>query len=387
MGKKRVLKDFRLDKIAAVDTPCQEGATMTIMKRAEESDPGFGSAVVQKFLGVEELSRGAHDFTTVFNDEARRQNYWENVNKVQPMLISLEDSLKSIVGDGSLSLALKRSAMQKSVDDFMAAVTDQLDEGKAADVAKALRSVIEKSDNEGDTDMSDELKKQVADLEKKLSEQAAEIEKAQAEKAEAELVAKMSDKEKAFTEKMSDKEKAAFMAMDDKERKAAMSKAAAKDEVIKVGDTEIAKSVVGDAQFAIIKAQQEQLAEVRKQAQEDREKLEKANAIAKAKTEYSHLPGEDLQKGDMVLAMEAMDPEVRKSFETVLKAHEDLLRKGFDTLGHKGDGNVNADIAKAKETFYGKVSEIAKRDDVTRTQALAKARKEFPDLFASFQGN
>ncbi len=32
---KRILKDFQLSRIAAVDRPCQEGAVMTIMKRAE----------------------------------------------------------------------------------------------------------------------------------------------------------------------------------------------------------------------------------------------------------------------------------------------------------------------------------------------------------------
>lgn len=42
MGKRRVLTELRLDKIAAVDRPCQEGATVAIIKRASDQDePGI----------------------------------------------------------------------------------------------------------------------------------------------------------------------------------------------------------------------------------------------------------------------------------------------------------------------------------------------------------
>src|SRR3546814_141264 len=39
MPKKRILRDFRLDKIAAVDNPCQEGARVAIIKRKEDDMP------------------------------------------------------------------------------------------------------------------------------------------------------------------------------------------------------------------------------------------------------------------------------------------------------------------------------------------------------------
>lgn len=38
MPKKRILTDFRLDKISAVDNPCQEGARMAIIKRKEDDN-------------------------------------------------------------------------------------------------------------------------------------------------------------------------------------------------------------------------------------------------------------------------------------------------------------------------------------------------------------
>lgn len=37
MAKKRILTDFRLDKISAVDNPCQEGARVAIIKRKEDN--------------------------------------------------------------------------------------------------------------------------------------------------------------------------------------------------------------------------------------------------------------------------------------------------------------------------------------------------------------
>ena len=41
--KRRILKDFELSRIAAVDRPCQEHAKMTIMKRAPVSPPKIGA--------------------------------------------------------------------------------------------------------------------------------------------------------------------------------------------------------------------------------------------------------------------------------------------------------------------------------------------------------
>ena len=53
MAKKRILHEWRLDKIAAVDNPCQEGARVAIMKRKEneEMDQKEHDAAIAKLNG------------------------------------------------------------------------------------------------------------------------------------------------------------------------------------------------------------------------------------------------------------------------------------------------------------------------------------------------
>jgi hypothetical protein len=45
---------------------------------------------------------------------------------------------------------------------------------------------------------------------------------------------------------------------------------------------------------------------------------------------------------------------------------------------------LDEDAEQARASFEAKVSEIAKRDVIPRTQAMQKARCEHPELFAAF---
>lgn len=47
---KRILREIKLDKIAAVDAPCQEPATMTIMKRRPDADDPEVEKGMQKLM-------------------------------------------------------------------------------------------------------------------------------------------------------------------------------------------------------------------------------------------------------------------------------------------------------------------------------------------------
>jgi hypothetical protein len=98
--------------------------------------------------------------------------------------------------------------------------------------------------------------------------------------------------------------------------------------VLKVGETEVRKSAVGEASFAFMKAQQAEIQKARDEA--DMERLQK-----RAETEIGHLPGEAIAKAKVLKAINAMGEEDRKVLDTMLKAGEAAITKGFSTFGIK----------------------------------------------------
>lgn len=287
---KRILTGLRLDKIAAVDRPCQEHATMTIMKRADSPDAGNG---------------------------------------ITPA-------------------------------------------GPAGDLV-----------DKKETPMSDEAKK-VADLEKSVADLTKSLADSTSALALAETMAKMSDKDKAHLESLKDDEaKKAFVAMSADDRAKAIAKVAVDDEVLKVDNNEIRKSVVGAEMFSFVKSQQ---AAIAKQA-EDLAKAEDARVMSdlrkRADDQYPHVPGTTDERASMLKAIaDIKDEKVRKSFEAVLTQSEALAKMAFDTLGSRADPG----IAKKAEDFEKKVAEYEQGGKVSKTEALRKARAADPEGFKAYQG-
>ena len=156
--------------------------------------------------------------------------------------------------------------------------------------------------------------------------------------------------------------------------------AAANDETITIAGQTIAKSVVGAAQFAIIKSQSEEITKAKEDIAKERDLREMAELRKRADDSYPHVPGTTDERALMLKALAPLDEKVRKSFEAVLTQSEKLAKAAFEMVGSNG-GKDNAN----GQTFEKKISEIRKRDNSTRTEALAKARDEHPDDFAAYQ--
>lgn len=75
-----------------------------------------------------------------------------------------------------------------------------------------------------------------------------------------------------------------------------------------------------------------------------------------------------------------MPEAVRKSFETIMTAAENMAKSAFDRIGMTQEQKM--DVAKAACDFQSKVNEIAKRDNIQAHQAMSKARQEAPELYA-----
>lgn len=287
---KRILRELRLDKIAAVDFPCQEGAIMTIMKR---------------------------DFT----DDQRK----EMADKGEAMPdgsfpIASEQDLKNAIH--AIGRAKDPEAAKKHIISRAKSLghTELLPDGWVSKSAPKGNN----PDHEGDNDMDEnEMKTKVAGLEKSVSD----LTKANADlaKAKTDLEAKVADLTKA-------------------------ADIAKNDEVLKVGETEVRKSAVGDATFAMFKAQQDDLKKAR-------DETEMVTLTKRAETEIGHLPGEAIAKAKVLKAIAKMSDEDKAVLDTMLKAGEAAIVKGFTKFGVP-TGGANAD------------------DPLAKLDAMAKAKSE-----------
>lgn len=152
--------------------------------------------------------------------------------------------------------------------------------------------------------------------------------------------------------------------------------AKAEDEVLKVGDTEVRKSIVGAAQFSIFKAQEARI----QKAEDDRE----LTVLTKrAEDEFGTLPGEPVAKAKVLKAVAAMPEEDRTALDIMLKAGEAALRDMTKSRGVDGTGNVAAtadgrlDDAVAKfQTDNKIVNKHAAMNDFLKTDAGKKLYAE-----------
>jgi hypothetical protein len=200
--------------------------------------------------------------------------------------------------------------------------------------------------------------------------------------------ARMSADERSYMDGLTDEDaKKKFMGLSPEDRKKKMGSKVKKvedDEVIKVGDLTITKSAVGDAQFSIFKGMAAQIEASALLVAKANETAERALISKRVETEFKHVAGTPEEKTRLLSAMKGQPKEVTDVFEKVMKSADDLAKGAFTRLGSQG-GEIPIEIAKAKTTFNTKVSEIMKRDKITRLKAMQKARTENPDLVEAMQ--
>lgn len=155
-------------------------------------------------------------------------------------------------------------------------------------------------------------------------------------------------------------------------------------EAVVIDGQRIAKSEVGEAQFAIIKSMNERLSKASERIEKAEAEAEMEKLKKRADDSYSHVPGSTDERASMLKAMVGMPDPLRKSFEKVFEQSEKLAKTAFETKGF-GKADIEG-LQSSRQQFESKVSEIKKRENCSRTEALEKARKEDPDGFKAFQG-
>lgn len=353
---KRIMHEFRIDEISAVDRPAQKHARMVLMKRdftTEERDNAakageampdgsypikdkadLGNAVqsygrakdkakvkahiirrakaldavdslpedwnvgkIEKAVGAiaaETGKPGARSFADILaeNEECRRE--WEANERLWPLFSALQASIQSIAADADKDTAAKTDMIRASVDDFLAAVSDAVPDVEA-ELEKAL---IKAGDglhlvNKGDPSMTDTSK--VADLERQVAE-----------------LTKALDAEKA---KVVDLTKAADIAKN--------------DESFEADGQTIRKSDVGENAFKFMKAQAEKIA---------------MNDFAKkAEVDLPYLPGETVAKAQVLRHIAKLDADVAKTLNAMLAAGNAAMKAGMVEKGHGIGGFTKAE--------------------------------------------
>jgi chromosome segregation ATPase len=321
---------LKLDEISSVDNPAQPSATGYVIKRMEDADQAIAN--ICKYVGVED---GAHTFRQVLHENKFSEQIW-------PFTDALSQSIRSIVGDKSLSGTDREEKIRASVEEFLGAVHDI-----SPVVSKSLEGLLQKEVNMSKT--VEQLEKELAAAEKRAADAEAKIAKMEGDKAE-------------YEEKMEG------MEADLEETKKAL--AAASDEVVKVEGLEVRKSEVGEAQFKLTKSL------VEKDARRERE--------VEAAKRFPSLPGTDVAKGALLKAIEDMEDETMKdAANALLDSAEKVASLAFERVG-KFDPNAEPTRKQATDTFMSKVAEIAKRDGIAQTAAMQKARSEFPAEFSAY---
>lgn len=249
----------------------------------------------------------------------------------------------------------------------------------------AAVTIFKRKENDMDTITKKEHDELIAklngDWQKKLDELTAKVEKALKDNEELTVIAKMSDDEREYCSDMSADEKKKFAGMSAEERKKKMGVKKADESVVVAGVT-IYKSKVGEGTFEVLKAQQKQLDDQKQALEKANDEAETAKVEKRVDAEFKNVVGKTADKAKLFRHVAKGGKEIVDVFETIMKSCEQLVARGFETMGH---GNGKGEISKAGRTFLAKVSEIQARDKISKHAAMSKARTEFPEEFKAYQ--
>jgi hypothetical protein len=285
-------------------------------------------------------------------------------------------------------------AKWEGVTDIMYTLAQKLEEEpimakthkQLIDEVADLTAQLEAAKSASSGDVSKDLEALKAQVEKLT----ADLAKASAEKDEAVAKAALSDTERAFHATLDAENAAEFMKMGSKARASFMKTASETDDTLTIAGRTVRKSVVGEDVFEIMKAQEERTKDVEKQAAKDRDDRITTQLAKRVDDELDNLPGTVDEKVALLKAVSSLGNAETATLNKILKASNDAMSGAFEALGHN-DGKVakfnRAEVRKDGEhPFMKKVNEIKATEKLKGTEAMAVARKRYPDEYADFAG-
>lgn len=341
------LSKLKINEVSFCKRGMNQHARISLFKAKPEASAVHTS--IAKYY-TEAAVGGAKDFKIILEDNQKRKKLWAASEELYPLFNALSDSVSSIVADASLDDSVRNARIDASVADFLSSVKSVLPEVEE-ELQKFFEDLTAGSSGDIKPDgakmSEEEVKKAIAEaVEKATKESAAELAKAK-------------------------KDLEDFKAEEDKKKK--KEEMQKNDETVVVAGQTIAKSAVGDASFAIFKAQAEQIAKAEERIAKAEEAAELARLEKRAADEFAHLPGTEAEKASLLKFL-GSDAEKGKAVEAMLKALDAKNAEAFKTVGVTKS-------AEGSEAVDAKVNEIAKRDNISVAKAMEKAVTEAPELF------
>jgi hypothetical protein len=399
---RRKLTSIRLDKIAAVDKPCQKHATVAIIKRAPVGPADLFKQTFQQALGNTLLNDQVRDaFYATFDNmyegkDAFRTALIDEFTAGGDGAIAAEAYKTWLVGlvDRAVISVRAAGAAQIAPETIAKAFTEQAQEWLDSKQEQTTMPITTKAALLAAVAKFDPAKTTVAEVQE-IQKAATDLNAEDALPTDGPLAKAKADPELAILKRrveigeMPANVRKHFDGLDATAQMAFLAKSAdqraADVDAIEKGDpvvytcsdgTTIRKSdgavaallaKRADEQDKVIKGLTETTGAsvIEKRAVESFPNVAKAVAVDMLKSAAQ--VGETTEAGKAVL----------KSLGVMNKAQSGL----FKGLGSTGGDDAAPDLAKASENFSAKVAEIQKRDSTGMADAMSKARREFPDLF------
>lgn len=296
---------LELVELSLVDRPANPGARVVLHKSAPD--------IVALLKSVDD--QRARSFAEVLADSEKWRRQAEAQQEFWPVYDAMMTSINSIMGDAALEMSQKVVRVNESLDQFLATLREKVPVVEA-EIAKALEEAVAKAgdsnevDDRGDGHMPGDDVKKVADLEKSVSD--------------------LGTQKTALEKSLSDLEKKHAAAEAEIAQLKKDAEVAKTDEVVKIAGVEMRKSVVGDATFAVVKAQAAETAELQK-------RLELSAFEKSAEASWPMLPGTPAEKAVVAKAVAGLPEDVRKSLETMLLSGNTAMVDMTKTRGQRGE--------------------------------------------------
>jgi len=416
---------FRMDKIAGVDTPAQEGAVVTLMKRNDEDVSKFARPILltevdghTHIIDLDQGNGGSSSYETAENEDTGHSHPWvmnmdgevvvgasaghshqplkknESDKLLEEILIeddgfnkrkftaarrkelasqglALSDGSYPIVNVSDLKNAIKAFGRAKNKGRVAAHIKRRAKALGASELlpeegvlAKFLKSVDEKE--------LQKMPRKKEDIEDTGEAQNEELEKVNAKlqavekKLEvAEAFGDLNDAEKEVYASLGKKEKADFLELGAEERKAEVAKRADENPVVCEVDGQVFRKNDDPRMIQIAKKAEK----AAKDAAVEKAARENAEFAKRAESELDNLPGNGEVKIELLKAVEGIENEdIREGVTALLKAGNDGASGAFVRKGAKGEGEAEP------EGNDDELEKLAKKYAEENDVSLAKAR-------------
>jgi hypothetical protein len=354
LKRRRIMKDFVIRELSAVDLPAQKHAVAVLMKRDDK---------------IARMKESLAQFLAAV--QAESAEIAETITKALTAAPAIAGLLPEVSkGDDPMTDAEKKqlAGLQKAVDDL----TAQLAAATSTDPAKKAA----------------EAQAAVAATAAELDAVKADLAKAAARAEAAEAVAKMSADERDYMADMDDKTRKEFMGLSPEDRRKKMKKAADDNPVVYKSERTSQEFRKNDDPRIIAMAKDADAQA--KRADEEVEKREAAELAKRAdEAPYSAFdvekaadgtPKDGTSKVDVLREIAKMADGPRAILEKWLSVGGKAVGAAFETLGHSRE-----QTQKSAADFEKRVAEVEARDKIGRLAALEKAQREFPAEFAAYQ--